>query len=95
VARGNKYEIWKRLYERGAGLKCPVCAHEIWMIGLGDMGNLHIFLEAASPQGEVLEVPGSKGGLPVHPIVCANCGFVRLHSLEVLENPPEPGDGPR
>jgi len=85
VERGDKKAIWWRLYDRGAGLPCPVCDKSHWHIGFGELGNLHIILQGATPHGEPVVAAGSQAVMPVQPIVCANCGFVRLHSFQVLE----------
>jgi hypothetical protein len=41
-------------------------------------------LLGAQPTGEVMTLPDQMGG--IHAYACARCGFVRLHSAQVLDD---------
>ncbi len=76
--------VRKALWERHVFLVCPSCGHEEWKGGFGELGNLHLTLPGVTPHGEMLSTQSSIGGLGAYPIICSHCGFIRLHSLEVL-----------
>jgi hypothetical protein len=54
--------------------KCPSCNANAWdyMMGPGALPKA-----APNPEG---------AGLPVLPIVCTQCGYIRLYSIQHLEN---------
>ena len=59
---------------------CPSCGSREWTI----IGN-------EEHTASIIMFPGTGGWgfplprMPVAPIVCKNCGFLRLHSLKVIE----------
>jgi hypothetical protein len=73
-------EMYNRLQARGVQRECPMCNSPEWNAGTRgvllisfDEGTLHL-----DPHG------GNVQGVECASVICANCGFVRLHSLEVL-----------
>lgn len=73
------------LAERRVSLDCASCGQrEDWGIGYGEMGNLHVLLPLGTPHGQLVETPTSRGGLPVVPMICGNCGYTRFYALAVL-----------
>jgi predicted RNA-binding Zn-ribbon protein involved in translation (DUF1610 family) len=77
---------WEVIYERGASIACPFCGWEEWK-PLGALQNLSIVLAATTRDGTMVRGPGETGGLGAYAYACANCGFVRLHSKLVVDNP--------
>jgi hypothetical protein len=80
------------LYEKGARGNCAMCGQNNWAV-LGPSPTskpLPIVLHAVQKDGsmELGRGVGAAGW------VCGNCGFIRLHALDVLapeEVPSEPG----
>jgi hypothetical protein len=68
-----------RLNVRGARLNCPSCGNTNWL-GLGGTGPQMMILTTLGPTDR----PGPRAEFRAVGAVCAHCGFVRLHSLEVL-----------
>ena len=68
--------IFQFLRSRGARVACPFCAHEDWH-GWDERITLEhaIGSEAVDRHGEAF------------PLTCANCGFIRLQSAHVLDDP--------
>jgi hypothetical protein len=75
--------IWLRLGERGASNVCHVCGGTTWE-PLGELENLHVLLPVATEHMDVVAAQNQMAGLPAYPFVCANCGFIRLHSAQTL-----------
>ena len=75
--------VWQRLGERGASLTCPVCGHETWQ-AFGELGNLRVALQAATSHGDLVNIPGQRGGFGAYIFACGKCGFLRLHSTQVV-----------
>lgn len=79
--RGRR--IFDFLQSRGARKACPLCGHERW-----------------TGWDRVVALPndgGSAGGgieTVAIPLTCANCGFVRLQSAHVLEDPRGASEAP-
>jgi hypothetical protein len=74
-----KPPIFDFLRSRGARLSCPFCGQEDWH-GWDERIRLD-------------HVTGSTGvdqGGEAFPLTCANCGFVRLQSTRVLDDPRGP-----
>lgn len=63
--------IFDFLASRNARLTCPLCGHEHWN---GWDERIHLDRAGTSP-------------LEAIPLTCANCGFVRLQSAHVLDDP--------
>lgn len=65
---------------RKSGERCPVCGGSEW-----DTGGVAVFIQHIRddrlPQGE---------GFPCVSLLCLNCGFVRLHALDVLKSQTDP-----
>jgi predicted Zn-ribbon and HTH transcriptional regulator len=69
------------LASRGARKACPLCGHEDW-----------------DGWDQRLTVPRALNGteyepLVVIPLLCRNCGFVRLHASHVLGDPRDESTG--
>jgi hypothetical protein len=76
--------VRQALWERQVFLTCPSCGKEEWKGGFGELGNLRVMLPGVTGHGDVLATPEQIGGLATYPLICSNCGFVRLHALAVL-----------
>jgi len=63
---------------------CPFCDAKPWRT-YGELANLLVALPTATFEGEILSAGGERGVLSCFVLVCANCGFVRLHSRDLLE----------
>jgi len=72
------------LGERDVSLDCASCGQRSWKGGWGELGNLYGLLPGVTPDGVIMETPVARGGLAVYPLICSNCGYIRLYSLEVL-----------
>ena len=69
-------QIFDFLKSRNARVSCPFCGHERW----------HGWDERVSLE----HVTGSATvdrGTEAFPLTCANCGFIRLQSAHVLDDP--------
>ena len=76
--------IFDFLESRNARINCPFCGHEDW----------HGWDERVSLD----RVRGSDAverRAEAFPLTCANCGFIRLQSAHVLDDPRSPGRNPR
>jgi len=74
-----KPPIFDFLLSRGARMSCPFCGQEDWH-GWDERITLdHVIGSAAI----------NRGG-EAFPLTCANCGFVRLQSTRVLDDPRGP-----
>jgi hypothetical protein len=70
----------ERLYEKGARSDCAMCGEDNWR-GLGTVTTAQpMLLATVGEDGHV----DPKTGFQVMGWACDNCGFVRLHSLDVL-----------
>jgi hypothetical protein len=79
--------IFDFLASRDARMTCPFCGHETWH-GWDERVSL-----TAVPGGDAID-----RSLEAFPLTCANCGFIRLQSAHVLDDPRanernEPGSG--
>jgi hypothetical protein len=70
-----RHDLLDFLASRGARRPCPACGHEQW-----DGWNQRLTLPRTLD--DMQSTP-----LEVIPLVCKNCGFVRLHSAHVLSDP--------
>jgi ribosomal protein S27AE len=72
--KGNGSGI-RRKVDRTANPECPSCGANDWMVQ-----------EDAEAVALLLKVPGHEGpsGADVLIYTCGNCGFLRMHSIEVL-----------
>jgi hypothetical protein len=71
-----KPPIFDFLRSRGARMSCPFCGHEDW-----HGWDERVTLDHAIGSGTV-----DRRG-EAFPLTCANCGFVRLQSAHVLDDP--------
>jgi len=67
------------LGSRGARKNCPLCGHEEWYGWDERVSLLHAVGSGASDRGT-----------EAFPLTCANCGFIRLQSAHVLDDPRTP-----
>jgi hypothetical protein len=73
-------EIDNRLQARGVRRECPMCDSVEW--NAGDRGLLLVSFDKGTLHLD--PAAGAVQGVECASVTCANCGFVRLHSLEVL-----------
>jgi hypothetical protein len=71
-----KPPIFDFLKSRGARASCPFCGHEDW-----HGWDERITLDHAIGSGTI-----DRRG-EAFPLTCANCGFIRLQSAHVLDDP--------
>jgi hypothetical protein len=76
VRMAEKPPIFDFLKSRGARVPCPFCGHEDWQ-GWDE----RITLDHAVGSGTI-----DRRG-EAFPLTCANCGFIRLQSAHVLDDP--------
>ena len=70
-----RWDLHDFLTSRGARKACPTCGHEHW-----DGWDQRLTL--ARTLDGVEHTP-----LEVIPLLCRNCGYVRLHSSHILSDP--------
>jgi hypothetical protein len=80
----EKTDVVKELSDRGVSTKCPSCGKGEWD-AFGLLGNLHVALPAATPGEELVQGGGKGAFLSAYAFTCHNCGFVRLHAKQALE----------
>jgi hypothetical protein len=76
----DERELSNILVSRGAEAPCPACGADNWTAL--KQRDLDLAIPGEYPDGRKVV------GLPVVPVVCLKCGFVRLHSRDVLTNEP-------
>jgi hypothetical protein len=81
-------EVTQLLSDRGSSAKCPSCGKGEWD-AFGLFGNLHVVLPAATPDDELVQGAGRGAFLSAYAFTCHNCGFVRLHARQALEEASE------
>lgn len=69
------------LASRGARKQCPLCGHEDWA-----GWDQRIALSRVHEGSDTAP-------LDVIPLLCRNCGYVRLHSAHVLSDPRDENTG--
>jgi len=72
----DKPPIFDFLKSRGARISCPFCGHEDW-----HGWDEQITLDHAIGSGTI-----DRRG-EAFPLTCVNCGFIRLQSAHVLDDP--------
>ena len=77
----SRRDLFDFLASRGARKACPLCGHEQW-----DGGEQRLSLPRTLTGAE-------HDPLEVIPLVCRNCGFVRLHSSRMLSDPRDEDTG--
>ncbi len=83
----EKDDVAKLLSDRGVSAKCPSCGKDEWD-AFGLLGNLHVVLQAATPNDDLVQGGGRGAYLSAYAFTCHNCGFVRLHARQALEDEP-------
>jgi hypothetical protein len=77
----ERRDLFDFLASRGARKACPLCGHEHW-----DGWDQRVALPR--------ELAGeSHGALDAIPLICRNCGFIRLQSAHVLSDPRDENTG--
>ena len=71
-----KHPIFDFLHSRGARMACPFCGQEVW-----NGWDERIALDHAIGS-QTIDRRGE-----AFPLTCANCGFIRLQSTHVLDDP--------
>jgi transcription elongation factor Elf1 len=71
--------IFDFLRSRDARMACPFCGHEDWH-GWDERIELEHVVGSATVDR----------GTTAFPLTCANCGFIRLQSAHVLDDPRSP-----
>ena len=69
-------ELDARLADRGARQDCPICGRLEWTVDQAPAA-----LNGMDPDTEEILL---NVGVSAAILVCKNCGFIRLHSVEVL-----------
>jgi hypothetical protein len=69
-------DLFDFLDSRGARKNCPLCGHEHWHGWDQRVSLPHVFGSRESDKGT-----------EAFPLTCANCGFIRLQSAHVLDDP--------
>lgn len=85
MSEPEKVRVWGVLHRRGASIVCPVCGFNEWK-GFGELGNLHVALPSVLPTGELMHLPDQTGAVPAYLFGCARCGFLRLHSKQIVDD---------
>jgi predicted RNA-binding Zn-ribbon protein involved in translation (DUF1610 family) len=65
-----------KLADKGANQKCPVCGRPNWTVDDDPAA-----VNAIDPDTDEILLGTA---LPAAVMVCKNCGFIRLHAVEVL-----------
>ena len=73
----SERELLRRLRRRSVSMRCPACD---WTLD-GPVGDY--MLVPADKGGDVIGVPR---GVKLKVFACRNCGYVRLHSANVLRD---------
>ena len=76
--RLEKHAFLDHLESRGAKPACPFCACESWNMLIENPDNLN---DQRIMEFALSRVAG-RIAVPVVAMICANCGFIRLHSVE-------------
>lgn len=73
----------EQLRRKGANLGCPACGKSEW-----HGGDAIVHLLVVKDVGDLPNLGGQldSGGSQVVPVVCGNCGFVRLHDPRYLDD---------
>ena len=69
-------ELTRRLRQRNVSMRCPACD---WTLD-GPIGD-YVLAPAEEGKGA-----GSKKGVKLKVFACRNCGYVRLHSANLLSD---------
>lgn len=76
--RLEKHTFLDHLEAKGSSVACPCCSHEVWDILIEDPVDLS---DQRIMEFSLLRL---RGGVQVAVVamICGNCGFVRMHSVE-------------
>ena len=77
----SRRDLFDFLASRGARKACPICGHEHW-----DGWDQRLTIARTLEEVE-------HTSLDVIPLLCRNCGYVRLHSAHVLSDPRDEDTG--
>ena len=80
----EKDDIVTTLTDRGVSAKCPSCGKGEWD-AFGALGSLHVVLQAARPNEQLVQGAERGAFLSAYAFTCQNCGFVRLHARNALD----------
>ena len=69
-------ELTRRLRQRNVSMRCPACD---WTLD-GPIGD-YVLLPADKAKGDI-----PKKGVKLKVFACRNCGYVRLHSANLLSD---------
>jgi hypothetical protein len=75
-AAPSRRRIFDFLKSRSAHIRCPLCGREDW-----NGWDERVLLERSTTAHDTPEP------YEAIPLVCANCGFIRLQSAHVLDDP--------
>jgi hypothetical protein len=70
--------IGERLERVGAKRECPVCDHVSWGVSPGTFALIPI------ENGKLMVGREFGRASALQAVVCNNCGFVRLHAIDIL-----------
>jgi hypothetical protein len=70
----DRRELSNFFKSRGADRDCPVCGYE------GDLVRLEADADLYVPV-----IGNPHGGVPVTAVICPQCAFLRLHSLDAMQ----------
>lgn len=71
-----KQRIFDFLKSRNASMPCPLCGHAHW-----HGWDERVWLPRGGEQESL------RSALEAIPLTCANCGFIRMQSAHVLQDP--------
>jgi predicted RNA-binding Zn-ribbon protein involved in translation (DUF1610 family) len=74
----SERELARRLRQRGVSMRCPACD---WTLD-GPVGD-YVLVPSGADEDEVF---GIRRGVKVRVFACRNCGYIRLHSANVLQD---------
>jgi rubredoxin len=70
-------ELTRRLRQRNVSMRCPACD---WTLD-GPIGD-YVLL----PAGAATDGAAARGGVKLKVFACRNCGYVRVHSANLLSD---------
>ena len=74
----------ENLAGKGANLRCPACGKDGGWVGGTAMAYV-LILEESGERPALEDARGGGGGMEAVPVVCSNCGFIRLHDPSYLD----------
>ena len=70
--------------KKSPSLRCPVCAEDSWSYNDDSTPDSTIITDIPTSQDRSGALVAGNSTVPIVLIVCDNCGFIRLHSLMML-----------